>query len=237
MGQFRTRPRPEKTGDEMMKRYKIIYADPAWVYQDKSKSHGGGAESHYQCTSTDEMGKIDTMADDNSVCLMWVTYPQLEEGLKLMKLWGFRFKTVAFTWAKLNKKSSGFFFGMGRYTRSNPEIVLLGIKGKGIKRESASIPNLQIYPRSKHSKKPTEIRKQIVKLFGDLPRIELFARERTEGWDAWGNELAPAQKKETTVLSSVNSGKARNIPCDTHGMEQRTLRGSKPLSSTETVRG
>lgn len=171
------------------KKYNIIYADPAWVYQDKSKSHGGGAESHYQCTPTEEMGKIDVMADDNSVCLMWVTYPQLEEGLKLMKLWGFKYKTVAFTWIKKNKKSEKFFFGMGRYTRANPEICLLGIKGKGIKRLSASIPNLQIYRIGKHSEKPREIKNQIVKLFGDLPRIELFAREKIEGWDVWGNEV------------------------------------------------
>ena len=173
----------------MVKLYKIIYADPAWVYQDKSKSHGGGAESHYECTPTEEMGKIPINADKDSVCLMWVTYPQLEEGLKLMSLWGFKFKTVAFTWVKKNSKSEGFFFGMGRYTRANPEICLLGVKGKGVTRVSASIPNLQIYPRGEHSQKPRQIKEQIVKLFGDLPRIELFARETTEGWDVFGKEV------------------------------------------------
>ena len=173
----------------MNKQYDIIYADPAWVYNDKSKSHGGGAESHYKCTPTEEMGKMDIPAKDDSVCLMWTTYPQLPEGLKLMKLWGFEFKTVAFTWVKKNKVADSFFFGMGRYTRGNPEIVLLGRKGKGVPRISASIPNLQIHRIRKHSQKPDEIRDQIVELFGDLPRIELFARDRKEGWDSWGNEL------------------------------------------------
>jgi site-specific DNA-methyltransferase (adenine-specific) len=172
-----------------MTKYKIIYADPAWVYNDKSKSHGGGAESHYNCTPTEEMGKIPIDAADDSVLLMWVTYPQLEEGLKLMKLWGFTFKTVAFTWVKKNSKTEGFFFGMGRYTRSNPELVLLGIKGKGIQRISTNIKNLQIHKRTEHSKKPIEIKNEIVRLFGDLPRIELFARERTDGWDSWGDQL------------------------------------------------
>jgi len=172
------------------KQYKIIYADPAWVYNDKSKSHGGGAESHYKCTATEEMGKMNIPADDNSVCLMWCTYPQLPEGLKLMELWGFKFKTVAFTWIKKNKVADTFFFGMGRHTRGNPEIVLLGIRGKGVSRISASIPNLQIYRIRKHSQKPDEIKNEIVKLYGDISRIELFARKKfNDGWDYFGNEI------------------------------------------------
>lgn len=181
-----------------MKEYKIIYADPAWVYQDKSKSHGGGAESHYKCTPTEEMGKlIDNInVCKDSVCLMWCTYPQLKEGLKLMELWNFKFITVAFTWVKKNKKSESFFFGMGRHTRGNPEIVLLGKRGKGITRINASIPNLQIHRISKHSRKPSVIKEEIVRLYGDIPRVELFARERTEGWDVWGNE-APKEQQNT----------------------------------------
>jgi len=172
-----------------MKKYQIIYADPAWVYKDKSKSHGGGAESHYKCTSTKEMSEWDIPADKDSVCLMWCTYPQLPEGLKLMEAWGFKYKTTAFTWVKKNKVADTFFFGMGRHTRGNPEICLLGTKGKGVSRISASVPNLQIHRIGKHSQKPTEIRRQIEELYGDVPRIELFAREKTEGWDVWGNEV------------------------------------------------
>lgn len=186
-------------------KYKIIYADPAWVYQDKSKSHGGGAESHYNCTPTEEMGKIiqNIPINEDSICLMWCTYPQLEEGLKLMNLWGFKFKTVAFTWIKKNKKSNSFFFGMGRYTRGNPEIVLLGTKGKGIKRINASVPNLQIHRIAQHSKKPDMIRKEIVRLFGDVPKIELFARQKITGWDAWGNQVPKEEQKLITSLTEV----------------------------------
>ncbi len=131
---------------------------------------------------------VPTIAEDNAVLLLWVTYPMLQEGLDVMKAWGFEYKTVAFTWVKENK-NGGFFFGMGRYTRANPEIVLLGKRGKGIPRVSCSVPNLQISTRGKHSEKPSQIRNQIVELFGDLPRIELFARQRAGGWDAWGNEI------------------------------------------------
>lgn len=172
--------------------YDLIYADPAWVYQDKSKSHGGGAESHYKCTPTKEMGKIinNVVVSDNAVCLMWCTYPQLKEGLKLMELWGFIYKTIAFTWVKKNKKSEGYFFGMGRYTRANPEICMLGVKGKGLKRINASVPNLQFHKRGEHSEKPQEIKREIEKLFGNVKRIELFARKKfDDGWDYHGKEL------------------------------------------------
>ena len=174
-----------------IKEYKIIYCDPAWVYSDKSKSHGGGAESHYKCTSIEEMGRMldNIKISKDSVCLMWCTYPQLGEGLKLMKLWGFTFKTVAFTWIKQNKVADTYFFGMGRYTRGNPEVVLLGKKGKGVLRINAGIPNLHISHLREHSRKPDGIRNKIIELFGDLPRIELFAREKVEGWDVWGDEI------------------------------------------------
>jgi len=173
----------------MTKKYKIIYSDPAWIYKDKANAGKRGAEHKYKCTSIEEMGKLQIPADKNSICLMWCTYPQLGEGLRLMKLWGFEFKTIAFTWVKTNKKSNSFFIGMGRYTRSNPEIVLLGKRGKGIPRINASIRNLQIHKIRNHSQKPKEIKEEIVKLFGDVPRIELFAREREKGWDVWGDEV------------------------------------------------
>lgn len=170
------------------KQYDLIYADPPWVYKDKSKSHGGGAESHYICTPTEELGKLKLPASENSVLLMWCTYPQLEEGLKLMRLWGFKFKTVAFTWVKINKDGS-IYMGMGRHTRANAEICLLGIKGKGLPRQNAGIYNTQLHLRGKHSAKPAKFREDIVKLYGSVKRLEMFAREKTEGWDVWGNEV------------------------------------------------
>ena len=172
------------------KKYQIIYADPPWVYKDKSKSHGGGAESHYICTPTDELGKIEIPVEDNAILLMWCIYPQLEEGLKLIKLWGFKFKTVAFTWVKINKDGS-IYMGMGRHTRANAEICLLAIKGKGLTRINKGIYNTQLHPRTRHSEKPAPFRDEIISLYGaHTKRIELFARERVPGWDCWGNEVA-----------------------------------------------
>ena len=78
--------------------------------------------------------------------------------------------------------------GLGRWTRANPEICVLATKGK-IERKSKSIRQLQVFPLDKHSKKPDQFRDLIVELCGDLPRIELFARQKTPGWDVWGNEV------------------------------------------------
>jgi site-specific DNA-methyltransferase (adenine-specific) len=171
-----------------MKKYQIIYCDPPWLYQDKSKSHGGGAESHYPCMSIAQLKSLNIPAEDNAVCLMWATYPQLDVAIELLKAWGFVFKTVAFTWVKTNKDGS-IYMGMGRHTRANAEICLLGVRGKGVPRKNAGIYNTQLHGRSGHSKKPNKFREDIIALYGNATRLEMFAREKSEGFDAWGNEV------------------------------------------------
>lgn len=113
----------------------------------------------------------------------------MEQGLELIKKWGFIYKTCAFSWIKLNPKSKTPFIGMGYYTRSNNEICLLATKGNVLKRKSKSVKQILLSDIEEHSKKPDEIRERIVDLLGDLPRIELFARQHVEGWDCWGNEV------------------------------------------------
>lgn len=120
---------------------------------------------------------------------MWATYPQLEEALKLMKAWGFKYKTVAFTWVKTNKDGS-IYMGMGRHTRANAEICLLGVKGKGIPRVHAGIRQTQLHPRGRHSSKPKKFAEDIVALYGtNTTRLEMFAREKTPGWDSIGFDI------------------------------------------------
>lgn len=188
------------------KKYQVIYADPAWtfkVYSDKGK--GRSAENHYTVSSLVEMKKLPVfeLADDNCALFMWATYPNLKEAFELMEAWGFTYKTVAFTWAKKNKKTDSFFLGLGYWTRANPEICLLGTKGNP-KRVSKSVRNLVISKIGRHSEKPMEVRESIVELMGDVPRIELFARQHIEGWDVWGNEItnAPTQTLLTQSLDS-----------------------------------
>jgi len=131
---------------------------------------------------------VNTIAAKDCVLFLWVTMPKLNECFEIIKAWGFEYKTVAFTWIKKNKKADSLFWGMGRWTRANAEVCLLATKGKP-KRISASVHSVITTHIEKHSQKPSIVRSQILSLMGDLPRIELFAREKIKGWDAWGNEI------------------------------------------------
>jgi len=145
---------------------------------------------HYPVMSIDDIANmpVQDLANDNCVLFMWVTLPKLNEFMKVINGWGFEYKTTAFVWAKKNKKADSFFMGLGRWTRANPEICVLATKGN-ISRKSNAVRQLQVFPIERHSKKPDEFRDLILELVGDLPRIELFARQTAEGWDSWGNEV------------------------------------------------
>lgn len=173
------------------KKYNIIYADPPWNFKHYSdKGKGRSPENHYMCQNLNDIKKlpISDLADKNCVLFMWVTFPFLEKGMEVLKAWGFEYKTVGFTWVKKNKKADTWFWGMGYYTRSNAEICIIATKGS-IPRQSSSVHQIIDTPIEGHSKKPDVTRERIVELCGDIPRIELFAREKTDGWDSWGNEV------------------------------------------------
>lgn len=174
-------------------KYSIIYADPAWAYDwGKGKNPGHFCpERHYSTMTTDEIcamkDTIKKIADKNCVIFMWATMPCLPDAIRVMKEWGFKYKTCAFSWVK-TKKDGQPLAGMGSYTKSNIEICLLGMRGH-IKAVDKTVRQVIMAPRTRHSEKPAETRDRIVQLFGDVPRIELFARQTTPGWDCWGNEV------------------------------------------------
>ena len=173
------------------KKYQIIYADPPWEYRLFSNASGGRtAASHYDTMRLTDIYQlpIQDIADNDCALFLWATCPTLPEALFTMKMWGFHYKTVAFTWVKRNKKSNGWFWGMGCWTRANSELCLLGTKGKP-QRKRTDISQLIYSPLEHHSKKPDIVRKKIIQLCGDIPRIELFARQKIKGWDVWGNEI------------------------------------------------
>jgi len=170
------------------KKYNIIYADPAWEYDDKALAGDRGAGCKYSVMSIEELKAlpVQSIADNDCILFMWVTFPKLQEGLDLIQAWGFIYKTVAFTWIK--KSGIGtYYVGMGSYTRANAEIVLLATKGK-LKRIDGSVKQIIESTPKQHSQKPNIVRDKIIQLYGDLPRIELFARTKIHGWDIWGND-------------------------------------------------
>jgi len=173
-------------------KFSIIYADPPWTFKNyNNKTATRWVGDHYSLLSETQLFRldIDAIAEKDCVLFLWVTFPKMESGLRLIKAWGFTYKTVGFVWVKTNKKSASYFVGMGYYTRSNAEFCLLATRGKGLERKSKSVRQVVVAPRQEHSKKPTEVRDRIVELFGSVKRIELFAREKVRGWRVWGNEI------------------------------------------------
>jgi len=179
----------------MNKKYQIIYADPPWSYGNRRlNASTGGKEltDHYQTMEISEICKlpISDLADRNCVLFLWVVYPALEDSFKVINSWGFKYSTVAFEWVKLmspNTLKPVRFMG-ANVIGGSIELCLLARRGT-VKRINKTIRRTIWEGRQRHSQKPDEARDRIVKLFGDLPRIELFARRKAEGWDSWGNEV------------------------------------------------
>jgi len=171
-------------------KYNIIYADPPWTYKDNMHAGRRGAIYKHACMELMDIRAlhVNEICDKDAALFLWCTAPQLHAGLDVIGAWGFTFKTVAFTWIKRNKKSPTLFWGGGHYTRSNPEYCLLGVKGK-LNRVSAGVHSVVHTPVEEPMKKPDIVRARIVELYGDIPRIELFARKETAGWDVHGDEV------------------------------------------------
>lgn len=169
--------------------FTVIYADPPWRYT--AKQVQGAAEKHYPTMHINDICALpvaELAAQRTARFLMWATFPMLPEALRVVEAWGFRFKTVAFVWLKKNKKADSWFYGMSFWTRSNAEICILATRGHP-QRIDKSIHQFIISPIEEHSKKPDEARDHIVRLMGNVPRVELFARQTVPDWQVWGNEV------------------------------------------------
>jgi len=131
---------------------------------------------------------IQSISENDCILFMWWVGSQPEEAIDLVKTWGFKLKTMTgFNWVKLTKLGK-LFFGMGFWTRAGSECCLIATKGK-IKPINRGIRSVIKAKAEDHSKKPDVFAEEIIKLCGDLPRVELFARDNKSGWDSFGNEI------------------------------------------------
>jgi N6-adenosine-specific RNA methylase IME4 len=156
------------------------------------------------------MANLLGLSADDCVLFMWATSPCLKQAFEVIDSWGFTYKTVGLYWAKLNKSAKrnqidadkSFFMGMGYYGRANPELALLGASeefemdlallgtsNKAPERKDAGVRKLIIDNIREHSRKPDSTHEKLERLFGDIPRLEMFAREERIGWDCFGNEV------------------------------------------------
>lgn len=191
--------------------YDVLYADPPWRYGMRKwgkdtvmGSRGENKWCNYDTMTMDDMKAlpVNELGASTSLMFMWATFPCMPEALTLMAAWGYQYKTVAFVWVKtaigaqpdqmvmVAQDALQLFWGMGKYTRANAEVVLLGTKGENTKLIARHDVHSVIFaPVGGHSEKPHEARRRIEQLCGDVRRLELFARDRVPGWQAWGNEV------------------------------------------------
>ena len=179
------------------KKYSIIYADPPWFFRNRQPistikfRKNVHISERYPVMQTEEIKKlkVQEICEPNCVLFIWTTGVHVPHAIEVIKAWGFKYKTLAFVWRKLTKTKK-CAVNMGMWTMPSTELCLLAIKGKP--HELLISRKVRQYTetiRREHSQKPDEVRNKIVDMFGDLPKIELFARDRYEGWDVWGNEI------------------------------------------------
>ncbi|MBL4951094.1 DNA methyltransferase [Neobacillus sp. YIM B02564] len=203
------------------RKFNIIYADPPWQFSSKAYQDGGRdmlklEETQYNTMTIKDIKSLPVkeIADEDCACFMWVTDSHLKEGIEVLESWGFKYKTIAFVWLK--KYDSGdTCYNFAPWTLKSHEICLLGIKGRMTKHNvKNNVKGFVEAVRGRHSEKPQEIRRRIEELFGDIPRIELFAREYNKGWYVWGNEannICPECKQGMSMGEYRNGEKE---PCD-----------------------
>ena len=178
--------------------FKVVYADPPWKYATRGKQGPTSRlpDRHYPTMKTADICAlpIGDLAASSSWLFLWSTWPRLEHALKVMKAWGFKYSSEAFTWVKLKEKHTGelitrrsVHMTTGYTTRKNTEPCLLGRRGSP-KRLRADIQEVIFAPIRDHSRKPDEVAERIVR-YAPGPRVELFARQAQPGFVGWGNEL------------------------------------------------
>ena len=178
------------------KKYNIIYADPPWSFSSKELQKYNGKrftslDKHYVTQSKNWIKNlpVKNISQKDCALFLWTTDAHIKDAIETIESWGFKYVTIAFIWEKKTKNGKTCA-NLGAWTMKNYEICLLGTKGAMLKYKKINNIYQKVEAvRTKHSKKPNEVRVNIEKLFGNLPRIELFARQTYKGWDSWGNEI------------------------------------------------
>lgn len=182
----------------------VILADPPWHFQAlASPPYGKGraAESHYQTMKEADICALPVadLAADDCVLFMWACWPMIEQAFRVVRDWGFVFKTCGFCWIKADATQIHMFdeeiepdMLLGYWTRSNSEVCLLATRGKP-KRMAADVRQAIIAPKREHSRKPKGVHARIERLCSG-PYLELFARQSRPNWTTWGNQATKFDK-------------------------------------------
>lgn len=177
----------------MVKKFDVILADPPWdlkYYNVETANLRGAGRRHYDVMSEEKIAALPVadLANENCILFMWAIWTLMPAALRVIASWGFEYRTCGFVWIKSKPSGFGFFTGMGAYTRRNTEFCLIGIKGS-MRPVARDVSELIYTPVKEHSRKPDDQYTKIERLYPDVSYIELFARRKRCGWDAWGNEI------------------------------------------------
>jgi site-specific DNA-methyltransferase (adenine-specific) len=196
-------------------KYQIVLCDPPWrlSYVKETKAGFNVYDLPYSQMSDKEIMSLPVkrIIDKNAILFMWVIDSRIKIIKELFVSWGFEYKTCAFVWNKIRKDGNGVNANLGMYSRKSCEFLFVGTKGKCLAKyhtQNQYFPQ----PKREHSRKPDEIRDMIVKMCGDLPRIELFARQVTPGWDAIGYDIDRKDIKDS-LGEIIKKGGYADKPC------------------------
>lgn len=175
-------------------RYRVALVDPPWSYGCWSGKESRTSDAHYTTMTIEQIYALpvtNCLARD-AVVYLWVTSPLLDCGIEALRRWSLEYVTIGFTWVKTRADGEPRM-GLGHHTRSGSEVCLLARRGRGVKRCRNDVRQVIEAPVREHSRKPDQTHERIEQLYGDVDRIELFARHARPGWSRWGFE-APTRE-------------------------------------------
>jgi N6-adenosine-specific RNA methylase IME4 len=162
-------------------KYNVIYADPPWRYE-FSQTNNRAVDNHYPTMELEDIKALKLPIEDSAILLLWATPPKVEEALQVLNAWGFKYRSCA-VWDKEK-------MGMGYWFRGQHELLLVGTKGEFRTPEPEDrISSVIRIQRTTHSTKPIEMYDIIEKMFPNKKYLEVFARNKREGWISWGNQI------------------------------------------------
>lgn len=175
--------------------FDVVYADPPWYYYG-SRIKDAAAAKHYPLMSQDDLAALPVrqIMSKRAALFLWATCPRLDYAIDLLRRWGLHYRGVAYVWVKTNARGE-IIRGQGvppTFTKPTTELVLAATTmptGRAFPLLDLAQGQVVEHQRAEHSRKPAVFRRLIEELCGDRPRIELFARETSPGWEAWGGDL------------------------------------------------
>ncbi|NBO56365.1 MAG: DNA methyltransferase [Actinobacteria bacterium] len=191
--------------------FDLAVVDPPWLWTARSPK-GEDRSPDYQRMSLDDLCDVpvSSILNANAVVCLWVIDPMLPQAMRVIEAWGLNYKTVGWYWVK-HKPSGREHLGGGYYTRANPEQVWICTKGKGLPRISKGVRRVLHAPVREHSAKPDLFFDRVVELFGDVRRVDIFARRNRPGWICLGNEIDGMDIRDAIRVLATDKA-AINIP-------------------------